>query len=140
MRRALLAVVTTAVGLVLLLSFKTHPVTTVAAPHVALKDTSGGSTAGAGGTRTLTGRTADTPFGPVQVRIRLRGNDIIEAHAVKYPQGTPQDDQINSWAIPQLDQEAVAADSASIDMVSGATYTSDGYLRSLQSALDKARA
>lgn len=140
MRRVLLAIVTTTAGLVLLLGFKTHPVTTVAAPHVALRDTgtAGPAAAGSAGTRTVTGRSADTPYGPVKVRITLHGNDITDAHAVRYPQGTPQDQQINGWAIPQLDNEAVAADSASIDVVSGATYTSEGYAQSLQSALDKA--
>jgi uncharacterized protein with FMN-binding domain len=57
---------------------------------------------------------------------------------VEYPTDTPRDYQINSFAIPQLNSEAVAAGSAHIDAVSGATYTSQGYLGSLQSALDKA--
>jgi uncharacterized protein with FMN-binding domain len=140
MRRVLLAIVATTAGLVLLLSFKTHPLTTVAAPHVALRGTgSSGPSTPLTGTRTVTGRSVDTPYGPVKVRITLHGNDITDAHAVRYPQGTPQDQQINGWAIPQLDQEAVNADSASIDVVSGATYTSEGYAQSLQSALDKAR-
>ena len=58
--------------------------------------------------------------------------------AVDYPQQDPRDVQINSFAIPQLDQEATAAKSSSIDVVSGATYTSQGYIQSLQSALDQA--
>jgi ABC-type oligopeptide transport system ATPase subunit len=75
---------------------------------------------------------------PSRGTIELAGKDVTDAQAVQYPQGNPRDWQINSYAVPQLNSEAVAADSARIDMVSGATYTSDGYLRSLQSALDKA--
>jgi uncharacterized protein with FMN-binding domain len=63
---------------------------------------------------------------------------ITAATAVVYPQNNGRDVQINAYAIPQLQQETVAANSAQIDMVSGATYTSEGYLGSLQSALDKA--
>ena len=58
--------------------------------------------------------------------------------AVVYPQESPRDQQINSYAIPQLNSEALQAGSASIDAVSGASYTSAGYVSSLQSALDKA--
>ena len=69
---------------------------------------------------------------------KLAGGRITAASAVEYPQDTPRDEQINAYAIPQLNSEAVAAGSASIDSVSGATYTSQGYIGSLQSALDKA--
>lgn len=54
------------------------------------------------------------------------------------PENTPRDQQINAYAIPVLNSEAVAAGSARIDAVSGATYTSGGYITSLQSAIDKA--
>ena len=57
---------------------------------------------------------------------------------MEYPTETPRDYQINSFAIPQLNAEALAAGSAKIDTVSGATYTSGGYVGSLQNALDKA--
>ena len=63
---------------------------------------------------------------------------ITAVNALEYPEGTPRDQQINSYAIPQLNQETLAADSAHIDTVSGATYTSGGYIGSLQNALDKA--
>ncbi|MCU1595043.1 MAG: hypothetical protein JWO12_2435 [Frankiales bacterium] len=68
----------------------------------------------------------------------MRAGHIIRADAIVYPQGGGRDQEINSQAVPQLDQETVQADSASIDTVSGATYTSDGYRQSLQSALDAA--
>src|SRR5674476_234291 len=85
-----------------------------------------------------TGGVASTQWGPVQVRITVRGGKVTRAQAVQYPQGTNQDAQINSYALPILDQEVVQKQSASIDTVSGATVTSDGYLQSLQSAIDQA--
>jgi uncharacterized protein with FMN-binding domain len=85
-----------------------------------------------------TGGVADTQWGPVQVRITVRGGKVTRAQAVQYPQGTNQDAQINSYALPILDQEVVQKQSASIDTISGATVTSDGYLQSLQSAIDQA--
>ena len=57
---------------------------------------------------------------------------------VQYPNGNGRDEEINSYALPILVQETIDSQSASIDMVSGATVTSDGYLQSLQSALDQA--
>jgi uncharacterized protein with FMN-binding domain len=88
--------------------------------------------------KTYTGAAADTRYGPVQVQITVQNEKITAVNATEYPQNDPRDEQINSYAIPQLNQEAMAAKSASIDMVSGATYTSEGYLSSLQSALDQA--
>jgi uncharacterized protein with FMN-binding domain len=89
-------------------------------------------------TVTVNGAPADTQFGPVQVQISVRGGRIVKADAIDYPQGSRRDQEINSQAIPQLDQETLSAQSAQIDTVSGATYTSDGYRQSLQSALDAA--
>ena len=83
------------------------------------------------------GGTAQTNYGPVQVEIRIAGGRITSAQAVQYPSGGHSGD-ISSFAIPQLQSEAVAAQSASIDGVSGATYTSQGFQASLQSALDAA--
>jgi uncharacterized protein with FMN-binding domain len=76
----------------------------------------------------------------VQVQITLTNGRIVRADAIDYPQGSSRDQAINSQAIPQLDQETLQAQSAQIDTVSGATYTSDGYRQSLQSALDAAHA
>jgi uncharacterized protein with FMN-binding domain len=89
-------------------------------------------------TVTVNGAPADTQYGPVQVQISIRSGRIIRADAIDYPQGGSRDREINSYAIPQLDQETLDAQSANIDTVSGATYTSDGYRQSLQSALDAA--
>jgi uncharacterized protein with FMN-binding domain len=88
--------------------------------------------------RTLTGKPWPTVYGLVQVRITVAGGRVTAASAVRYPVDTPRDAQINAFAIPQLNKEAVAAGSAKIDTVSGATYTSGGYIGSLQSALDQA--
>jgi uncharacterized protein with FMN-binding domain len=76
----------------------------------------------------------------VQVQITIRSHRIVKAEAIDYPRGSSTDRQINDYAIPQLDDETLQAQSAQIDTVSGATYTSDGYRSSLQSALDSARA
>ena len=86
----------------------------------------------------VAGGVADTQYGPVQVENTVRGGRIAEARALQHPSGDGQTDQINAYAVPRLDQETTAAQSAHIDTVSGATFTSDGYRRSLQSALDAA--
>ncbi|MFF0267572.1 FMN-binding protein [Kribbella sp. NPDC004536] len=80
----------------------------------------------------------DTQYGPVQVQITVRGGRIVDAHAVQHPSGDGQTDRINGYAVPQLNHEAIAAQNAHIDTVSGATFTSGGYRQSLQSALDAA--
>ncbi|MGZ6792527.1 MAG: FMN-binding protein, partial [Mycobacteriales bacterium] len=74
----------------------------------------------------------------VQVQLVLRAGKVLRATAIDYPQGSGVDQQINSYAIPLLQQETVATQGSRVDTVSGATYTSDGYRRSLQSALDAA--
>jgi uncharacterized protein with FMN-binding domain len=74
----------------------------------------------------------------VQVQITVTGGKVTDAQAVVYPNGNGRDVEINSYALPVLSQEAVQQQSAQIDTVSGATVTSDGYVQSLQSALDQA--
>ena len=99
-----------------------------------------GSGAGSGGaqiTRTVTGSVSQTQYGPVQVRITVSGGKITKAEAVQAPSGGTST-QKTELAVPKLNQQAVAAGSADIDTVSGATYTSNGYKQSLQSALDQA--
>lgn len=88
--------------------------------------------------QTYTGNAAQTQFGPVQVAVAVSGGSITHVSVVEYPNGNPRDSQINTYALPILVDETVKAQSAAIDMVSGATYTSNGYLQSLQSALDQA--
>ena len=86
----------------------------------------------------MNGAPVDTRYGPVQVQITVRAGKIVRADAIDYPQSSGRDQEINSYAIPQLNDETLQAQSAQIDTVSGATYTSDGYRTSLQSALDAA--
>jgi major membrane immunogen (membrane-anchored lipoprotein) len=102
--------------------------------------TGGSSTGGSstGSSRNVTGRVAQTQWGPVQVRLTVTGGKITAAEAVQYPNGNGRDQQINSYALPVLGREVLAAQSGDIDLVSGATVTSDGYVTSLQSAIDKA--
>jgi uncharacterized protein with FMN-binding domain len=92
----------------------------------------------AGVSGTFTGGTAQTAYGPVQVQIVVQNNKITSANAIKYPTGNSHDVAIAQYAIPVLDSETVQAQSANISMVSGATYTSSGYVQSLQSALSAA--
>jgi uncharacterized protein with FMN-binding domain len=100
---------------------------------------SAGSSSSAGGSATtVTGDTAQTRWGPVQVQITVTGGKITDVTPVQYPNGNGRDQEINSYALPVLAQEALAAQSANIDHVSGATVTSDGYVQSLQSAIDQA--
>jgi len=151
MRRVILAIVSTVVGLILLLTFKTHSTSGAGSPPAALGTPSAGGVSGSGGgsdagvgtgtaaAKTVTGSAANTIYGPVQVQIVVKGGKVTAAKAVEYPQDTPRDSQINAFAIPVLDREAVSVGSATIDMVSGATYTSRGYLTSLQNALDQAK-
>ena len=74
----------------------------------------------------------------MQVRITVTNGKITKAEAIQYPSENPRDQEINAFAVPQLNAEVVAKQSASIDGVSGATVTSGGYIQSLQSAIDQA--
>lgn len=74
----------------------------------------------------------------MQVRVTVKNSRVVSAEAIVYPTSAALDQQINSYAIPALNQEVVQAGNANIQMVSGATYTSVGYIQSLQSALTKA--
>ena len=93
---------------------------------------------GAGAGQTVLGDVAGTQYGDVQVQLTLSGGRITGAQAVKAPSADARSRQIAASAIPKLNQAAVTAQSAQIDAVSGASYTSAGYIKSLQSALDKA--
>ncbi|MGV9623489.1 FMN-binding protein [Streptomyces tendae] len=141
-RRAVLAGAATVSGIVLLLSLKpasdpgSASAAGGAAPPVAAQSPQGGRGAGSG---TVTGDAARTQYGPVQVRVTVSGGKITRAEAVQAPKGG-QSDQVTADAVPKLNRAAVAAGNADIDAVSGATYTSAGYAKSLQSALDKAAA
>lgn len=87
---------------------------------------------------TVTGATANTRWGPVQVQLTVDSGTITRISLLQYPNGNSTDAQINSYALPILIQDTMNAQSANISMISGATVTSEGYLQSLQSALDQA--
>jgi uncharacterized protein with FMN-binding domain len=88
--------------------------------------------------KTVTGATAQTQWGPVQVQLTVSGSKITKVTVLQYPSGNGRDTEINNYALPILLKETTSQQSAQIDMVSGATVTSTGYLQSLQSAIDKA--
>jgi len=93
---------------------------------------------GGGASGTFTGDSVRTPYGPVQVEITVAGGQISDIRTVQCPTATPRDQMICQQAVPYLVQESLAAQSANVNSVSGATYTSQGYEQSLQSAIDKA--
>jgi uncharacterized protein with FMN-binding domain len=88
--------------------------------------------------RSSVGAPIDIGYGIVQVRIVLQGGRITDVQSLQLPSGG-RSGSIASYAVPQLRREVLAAQSTNIDTVSGASYTSEGYARSVQSALDSAR-
>ncbi len=160
MKRIVIWALSTLSALVLLLGYSTstsgplatsaptsvRPATSSASGGTSSGSTSSGSTssdsAGSGstssGSTTATGTVAQTQWGPVQVALQVAAGKITKVDVVQYPDGNGVDQEINAYALPILTQETVDAQSAQIDMVSGATVTSNGYLESLQSALDQA--
>jgi len=153
MRRIALVGMSTLSGLVMVFSY--HTSTNSSAAVAAAGTTSSGTTSGttsattsggttSGGTTatgssgTYTGDAVQTRWGIVQVQVTVANGKITKSEAVQYPNQNPRDQEINAYAVPQLNSEVVAQQSASIDSVSGATVTSNGYTTSLQSALDQA--
>jgi len=154
MRRIALVGMSTLSGLVMVFSY--HTSTNSSAAVVAAAGTtssgtpsgtssgttSGGTTSGGttatGSSGTYTGDAVQTRWGIVQVQVTVANGKITKSEAVQYPNQNPRDQEINAYAVPQLNSEVVAQQSASIDSVSGATVTSNGYTTSLQSALDQA--
>jgi uncharacterized protein with FMN-binding domain len=156
MRRILLAVGGTVAGLVVLLSFKSHGAPGLAGAAAGTSGTqpSGQASAAASGTasaaasgasgavsaagagRLITGAVANTAYGPVQLQVTVVQNKITKVTVLQKPQSTENDIQIGDFAFPKLIKETLTAQNARIDSVSGATYTSGGYIKSLQSILD----
>lgn len=150
MRRILLWFLTTVSTVVLLFGYRTSTSSTLPAGTTGgTPGTSPGTSTAAGGSGaalpatvdgTFTGAAADTRWGPVQARVSVVHGRITAVDVVQYPTENPKDREINADAVPELVDETVQAQGADIDMVSGATVTSTGYVQSLQSALDQARA
>jgi uncharacterized protein with FMN-binding domain len=155
MRRITFALMSTLAAVILLFSYRTSTRGTAAvaggnapgivsggtsssAPPSAGTGTTGGTGTGTGKATVVNGSVAQTRWGPVQVRVTITGGKITDVQALQYPNGNNRDAEINSYALPQLHDQAIAAQSARIDGVSGATVTTDGYTSSLQSALDAA--
>ena len=88
-------------------------------------------------TTTVTGAAEQTQFGTVQVSLTYTGSKITSVQTLQAPTDTGRDQMLTSYAVPQLEQEVISSQSARVDTISGATYTSEGYLASVQSALDK---
>jgi hypothetical protein len=166
MRRVILAVAGTIAGLVALLSFKSHvpsaPVAATTGGSGGTSSSSSSSSASAtssGGGQTevvpgafpqgsiarnlpagetaVKGKVASTAYGPVQIQLIKRASKIVKVAVLVQPTNTLHDVQIGEFAFPKLISETLAAQNGKIDAVSGATYTSAGYIQSLQSALDK---
>ena len=123
-------------GVLLVLLFL-YPTSTNRVDHPAASAAPGVVSAGTGDL-TVNGTSEGTRYGPVQVRVTVRAGRLVAVDALVYPKSGGRDREISSFALPQLRQEALAVQGARIDTVSGATFTSDGYRRSLQSALDAA--
>jgi uncharacterized protein with FMN-binding domain len=151
LRRITLWLLSTLTAVVLLFSYRTSlgagtATTTTATGPASSSGTengggAGGGTAGGGSTAGGTaydGSVAPTRWGDVQVTITVSGRKITAVTVPVYPQANGRDRQINARALPILTQETLAAQSADIDAVSGATVTSEGYKESLQAALDAA--
>ena len=159
MRRAVIVLGTTAAGLAALLSFKTHSLAAPAASAApagtpapsagaaspagsadgqAASATHEASAPASAAARTVTGTVASTQHGPMQVQLTVAGTKITKVTLLQRTDDGAESDQIDAYAIPKLTSETLAAQSAHIDAVSGASYTSSGYIQSLQSALDKA--
>ena len=169
MRRLLLALAGTAAGLAAVLSFKTQGSAAasgaMAAPQTGTQGSASaaastgststgstgpkssggtaaaqqGGTAAAAGAKVLTGAVDNTSYGPMQVQVTMEGRKITGVKVLQETNTGSLSQQIDANAIPQLTKETLAAQSARIDAVSGASYTSAGYIKSLQSALDQAR-
>jgi uncharacterized protein with FMN-binding domain len=152
MRRAPIVLSATALGLAATLGF--HPRATTTLTTAAAQAGSGSTTAtptpssttpssatssaSSSKTTTVTGDAASTPYGVAQVRVTIKNGKIADITAVQLPSNDPHSQQIAAAVEPMLRQSVLTAQSANIDVVSGATYTSTAYKSSLQSALDKA--
>jgi uncharacterized protein with FMN-binding domain len=147
MRRIVTALAGTITALVMLFGYHTSTAgsgSTAAVPTgpVTTGSSSGGSSSSgsssSSGGQTYTGDTVQTQWGPVQVQITVNGGQVTEVTTLQHPSGNPRDEEINAYALPVLRESALSAQSADFDRVSGATVTSEGYVGSLQSALDQA--
>ena len=148
MRRAPIVIMSTAVGLGGVLGFKARepapaqraaatagPSTTASSAKATTKTRTGSGASS--GTKTATGDSIPTQYGNAQVRATVSGGQITKIVALQLQGNDPKSVQISSYAEPILQQSALAKQTAAVDVVSGASYTSASYEASLQSALDR---
>ncbi len=137
--RIVVAVMGTISTLVMLFSYHTS---NDSGPAAATTGTSSDSSASTSDTSseavTYTGDEVSTEWGIVQVEITVENGKITASDAIQYPNSNHKDQEINAYAVPLLNTATVETQNASIDSISGATVTSDGYVQSLQSAIDQA--
>ncbi|QIY53574.1 FMN-binding protein [Streptomyces sp. RPA4-5] len=143
MRRAVLTAASTSALVILLLTLKPHhsagltgeaaPPDTTSAPAPTGTPHRGNHPANG----TYTGAPISTRYGTVQVAATLKAGKLTAVKVLRAPSENGRDREIAAYALPRLTHEALSVHSARIDAVSGASYTSAGYIRSLQSALDQ---
>jgi uncharacterized protein with FMN-binding domain len=155
MRRAVIATAGTVVGLVVLLGYRSEGAVKgekvdIGSGTSTSTSTSAGAGAGSGtGTtvptaassssdHTYTGQDVFYRYGDIEVAVTLSGSRLVTVSVPQNDASSPYSQTVNSAAVPVLVKEAVAAQGVNFDVVSGATYTSDAFAQSLQSALDKA--
>jgi uncharacterized protein with FMN-binding domain len=145
MKRITLWFLSTVTAVVLLFGYHTSTAgpasTSVVAPPVAgSSGTASGSTnaSSSASGKTYTGPSTDTRWGPVQVAITVSDGKITDVTVPVYPNGNPKDQEINAYALPILTKATLDSQDGNVDMISGATVTSQGYATSLQGALDEA--
>jgi uncharacterized protein with FMN-binding domain len=143
MKRAPVVLTATAAGLAATLGFSSHSkaptatAVTTTSPSTARSASSSSASTSSSGTP-VTGDAISTQYGNVQLKVTVSGGKITKIEPVQLPSSDPKSSEISSFAEPLLQQSALTKQSANIDAVSGATYTSGGYKTALQSALDKA--
>jgi uncharacterized protein with FMN-binding domain len=149
MKRAPIVIGSTVFGTAAVLGFHAHPAATpIATASTGTKTTttttpqttttpSTGSSGSSGGGNTALGDPINTRYGVAQVRVTVSGGKITKVEAVQLQSSDPKSAAISSYAEPILQQSVLSKQTAAVDTVSGATYTSLSYEASLQSALDK---
>jgi uncharacterized protein with FMN-binding domain len=139
MRRALLAVVVTVVAVVALASYDTHPPRRPPPRPPALHASPSATPAPPPGTHTARGPVITTPFSVIQVEATVRRGRLVDVRTVSLTGDGPHTNALNARAEPILRREALRAGSAKVDVVSGATYTSESWIESLRAAIRAAR-
>jgi len=87
---------------------------------------------------TYTGQAQDNQYGTVQVAAVVSGGKITAVNFLQAPSDRAHSLQLSTYAEPQLQQETIQAQNANVNIISGATLTSEGYMQSLQTALSQA--